>query len=63
MEHLEQITTVTVTFVQATFVKVTFVHIRNISTVADMIWTLLKGNDRAGSKQAHGNVEARLMQA
>ena len=38
-EHIEQITTVTVTFVQATFVKVTFVHIRNISTVTDMIWT------------------------
>ena len=45
-EHLEQISTVTVTFVQArfihtTFVLVTFVHIRNISAVTDTIWTKL----------------------
>ena len=36
-EHLEQTLTVTGTFVQATFVPATFVHIRNISTVTDLI--------------------------
>ena len=37
LERLEQIPTVTVTFFQATFVLLTFVHIRNISTVIDLI--------------------------
>ena len=36
-KHLEQIPTVMVAFVWATFVLVTFVHIRNISTVTDLI--------------------------
>ena len=30
-----------VTFVQATFVLVTFVHIRKISAVSELIWTIL----------------------
>ena len=40
-EHLEQTLTVTVTFVQATFAQTTFVHIRNVSTVTDLILTKL----------------------
>ena len=36
-EHLEQISTVMVTFVQATFALATFVHIRNISAITDLI--------------------------
>ena len=36
-DHLEQITTVMVTFVHATFVLKIFVHIRNISAVTDSI--------------------------
>ena len=32
-DHLEQISTVMVTFVQATFVLATFVHIKNISAI------------------------------
>ena len=36
-EHIQQITTVTMTFVQATFVLGTFVHISNISAVTGPI--------------------------
>ena len=36
-QHLEQISTIELTFVHATFVLVTFVHIGNISTVTDPI--------------------------
>ena len=40
-EHIQQISTVTVTFVQATFVLGTFVHISNISVVTGPIWIKL----------------------
>ena len=40
-DHIEQITTVTVTFVQATFVLATFDHIGYISAVTDPILTKL----------------------
>ena len=36
-EHLEHIPAIMGTFVQATFAQVTFVHIRNISTVTDLM--------------------------
>ena len=41
-EHLEQISTIKLTFVQAIFVLVAFVHIRNISAVTDPILMKLK---------------------
>ena len=42
-KHLQQISTITMTFVQARFVLGTFVHIRNISAVNVSIYTNFKG--------------------
>ena len=40
-DHLEQISTVMVTFVRTTFALATIVHISNISAVTDLILTKL----------------------
>ena len=40
-DYLEQISTIAVIFVHATFCPATFVHIRNISSVTDLILTKL----------------------
>ena len=55
-EHIEQISTVTMTFVQATFVLVTFVHIRSISAVTDTIWAkqLRQGQGKANARLRQG---------
>ena len=59
MEHLEKISTVTVTSVQETFVLATFVHIRNISVVTDPIWWNFKGRFLGTSRTVsnyHNNI-------